>query len=69
MTFMTFDVMDGVVKVYDGEDSMSLLLGAFTQQTLPSNILSTERHLYLSFESPTSDDEFLVSYIAIAPGT
>ena len=62
--------MHGVVKVYDGEDASSLVLGTFEGRILPEYLLSNNRYVYVSFETQSSgtDDEFLVSYIATPPG-
>ena len=71
VTFEVFDITYGVVKVYDGEDSSSPVLGTFSGRVLPGYILSSSRHVYVSFETQSSStvDEFLVSYIATQPGT
>ena len=70
MTIEMFDVTHGVVKVYDGEDTSSPVLGTFSGRVLPGYILSSSRFVYVSFETQSSGtaDEFLVSYIATQPG-
>ena len=70
MTFLVFNVPHGVVKVYDGADTSSLVLGTFRGRILPEYILSRSRYVYVSFETQSSAtvDEFLVSYIATPPG-
>ena len=71
VTFEIFDVTYGVVKVYDGEDTSSLVLGTFRGQILPNYILSSSRYLYVTFESDQSrtGDNFFVNYIHTTPGT
>ena len=70
VTFLVFNVMHGVVKVCDGKDTSSLVLGTFRGQILPEYILSNSRYVYVSFETQSTwtDGEFLVRYIATSPG-
>ena len=71
VTFEVFVVTYGVVKVYDGEHTSSLVLGTFKGDILPNYILSSSRYVYITFESDPSrtGDKFFVNYIAITPGT
>ncbi len=39
------------VKVYDGEDEFSDMIGAFSGADIPSDIISSSNHLYITFET------------------
>ena len=39
------------VKVYDGEDEFSDMIGAFSGVDIPSDIISSTNHLYITFET------------------
>ena len=42
------------VRVYDGEDELSEMIGAYSGANIPSDIISSSNHLYITFET---DDE------------
>ena len=55
------------VNVYDGGNSMALMLGTFTGFTIPNNVISTNNSLFVSFHSDGSQklDGFEIKYTAV----
>ena len=39
------------VKVYDGQDEFSDMIGAYSGASIPSDIISSTNHLYITFET------------------
>ncbi|KAI0216813.1 Chymotrypsin-like elastase family member 2A [Lamellibrachia satsuma] len=69
LEFLSFavGVFSDSVRVYDGGNSMALMLGAFTGITIPNNIISTNNSLFVSFHSDSSPtlDGFEIKYTAL----
>ena len=67
LIFLKFDGSPHLsVKVYDGENTLAPLLGRFTGQTLPSDIRSSGRSLFVSIESDSfvNGEEINMKYTA-----
>jgi hypothetical protein len=69
LSFVEFDLQPLVdyVRVYDGEDENSPVIGTYSGSNIPPEILSSGNQLYVSFHSDansTSDQGFLATYAA-----
>ncbi|KAI0218619.1 Exoskeleton protein RP43 [Lamellibrachia satsuma] len=73
LEFLTFDVEEVIpckfdnVTVYDGEDDSAPLMGTFCGTTLPRDLISSNRSLFVSFKSDSSltKSGFKIKYTAI----
>ncbi|KAI0228733.1 hypothetical protein LSAT2_020812, partial [Lamellibrachia satsuma] len=69
LEFLSFAVglITDIVNVYDGGNSMALMLGTFTGFTIPNNVISTNNSLFVSFHSDSSQklDGFEIKYTAV----
>ncbi|KAI0218622.1 Cubilin [Lamellibrachia satsuma] len=73
LEFLTFDVEEVIpckydnVTVYDGEDDSAPWMGTFCGTTLPRDLISSNRSLFVSFKSDSTETKggFKIKYTAI----
>ena len=73
LSFLSFKTEDGkdVLSVYNGETNQAPLIGRFSGNQLPADIISASSKLFLEFSTDSSDQNFgwVAKYEAALPGS
>ncbi len=68
LSFIEFNTASSdMVRVYDGGDDNAELIGEFSGDALPSNIISNGNELYITFSSTSTGKGFKMEYSAQTP--